>query len=202
MKLRIIWALFAGVSVFGVGAQAQANDHPAKPVATSAASAGTAANASRSPTATDSTRVYSSQALRFESSWGSADIIRGADGPVIGTVGWFRGFDVEKLVESSPRALAEARNFETRNFRGSLVSTIGAATLAIGVVVAGNSSNSASSPILIIGGAGAIGWGLHHINTGYAALSKALWWYNRDLRADLPPSPATVAHPSRESNQR
>src|SRR5207253_11385914 len=112
------------------------------------------------------------------------------------------GVDDENLVESSPRGHAEARNFEARNFRGSLVSTIGAATLAIGIVVAGSSSNSASSPILIIGGAGAIGWGLHHINTGYAALSKALWWYNRDLRADLPPSPSTVAHPSRESNQR
>jgi len=202
MKSRIIWTVFLSASALGVGAQAQSNDHPAKPVATSAASAGTAANASRPPTATDSTRVYSSQALRFESSWGSADIIRGADGPVLGTVGWFRGFDLEKLVESSPRALAEANNFETSNFRGSLVSTIGAATLAIGVVVASNNSNSASSPILIIGGAGAIGWGLHRINTGYAALSKALWWYNRDLRADLAPFPATVAHPARDSNQR
>lgn len=202
MKSRISWALFLSVSVFGASAQAQANDHPAKPVATSAASAGTAANASRPATATDSTRLFGSQALRFESSWGSANIIRGADGPVVGTVGWFRGFDVEKLVESSPHALAEAKNFQTSNFRGSLVSSIGAATLAIGVIVASNSSNSASSPILIIGGAGAIGWGLHHINTGYAALSKALWWYNLDSRADLPTSPAAVAHPTRDSNQR
>ncbi len=67
------------------------------------------------------------------------------------------------------------------NFRGSLVSSIGAATVAIGIVVTANSSNNAASPILIIGGAGAIGWGLQHINSGYAALSKALWWYNRDL---------------------
>ena len=202
MKSRIVWALFLSASVFGASAQAQASDHPATPVATSAASAGAAVSPSRAPTPTDSTRTYTRQALRFQSSWGSADIIRGADGPVVGTVGWFRGFDVQKLVESSPRALAEARNFETTNFRGSLVTTIGAATLAIGVVVASNSSNSASSPILIIGGAGAIGWGLQRINTGYAALSKALWWYNRDLRADLPASPAAVAHPTRDSNQR
>jgi hypothetical protein len=46
--------------------------------------------------------------------------------------------------------------------------------------VAGSNANNASTPIIIVAGAGAIGWGLQHINNGYAALSKALWWYNRD----------------------
>jgi len=46
--------------------------------------------------------------------------------------------------------------------------------------VAGNNNNNASTPILIFGGAGMIGWGLQHINIGYAALSKSLWWYNQD----------------------
>jgi len=181
MKSTIFWALVVSASVFGVRAQAQANDHPAAPVATAAKGTATPAPSSRPPTAGDSTRVPNTGALRYESSWGSADIIRGADGPVVGTVGWFRGFDVSKLVESSPRAVAEARNFQTNNFRGSLVSTLGTATMVIGVVVSANSSNNAASPILIIGGAGAIGWGLQHINIGYRALSKALWWYNKDL---------------------
>ena len=181
MKSRIVWALFLGASVFGASAQAQASDHPATPVATSAASAGAAVSPSRAPTPTDSTRTYTRQALRFQSSWGSADIIRGADGPTVGTVGWFRNFDVEKLVESSPRAVTEARVFEKNNFRGSLASALGATTVAIGILVASNSSNNASSPILIIGGAGVLGWGLQHINRGYAALSKALWWYNHDV---------------------
>ena len=48
---------------------------------------------------------YDAQALRFETHWGSADIIRGANGPVIGTVGWFGDFDVERLVASSPQAV-------------------------------------------------------------------------------------------------
>jgi hypothetical protein len=183
MKARIFAALCVSALSFGVSAQAQANDHPAAPAAT--ASTGTATATSvpppRATTADDSLRAAETGALRYESSWGSADIIRGADGPVVGTVGWFRDFDVEKLVESSPRAAAAAREFQTNNFRGSLVSTIGAATMVIGAVVASNSSNNASSPILIIGGAGAVGWGLQHINIGYAALSKALWWYNRDV---------------------
>ena len=35
--------------------------------------------------------------------------------------------------------------------------------------------------ILMIAGAGALGWGAQHLNTGYSALSRSLWWYNRDL---------------------
>ncbi len=181
MKSRFFWVLALGALLFAVSAQAQGNDHPTKSTATSATTAGAAISSSRVPDGNDSTRAGNIQPLRYESSWGNANIIRGADGPVIGTVGWFRDFDVQKLVQSSPRAVEEARSFQTINFRGSLVSALGATTVAIGVVVTANSSNNAASPILIIGGAGAIGWGLQHINIGYRALSRALWWYNKDL---------------------
>src|SRR5438105_12679338 len=123
MKSRIFLALLAGASVFAASARAQANGHPAPPVAAPVTATGPAVAANKS--VADSSRANAGQALRFESSWGSADIIRGAEGPVVGTVGWFRGFDVEKLVESSPRAVAEAKTFQSKNFRGSLVSTIG-----------------------------------------------------------------------------
>jgi hypothetical protein len=180
MKLNFFLALALSACGFGVRAQAQSSGHASAPVAAPAAAGTGAVAVSRKAATTDSVPAAAGQALRFESSWWSADIVRGADGPVVGTVGWFRDFDVEKLVQSSSRAVAEAKAFQTNNFRGSLVSTIGATTLAIGVVVAANGANNAASPILIIGGAGAIGWGLQHINRGYASLSKALWWYNRD----------------------
>ena len=179
MLLRIFWPPLLGAVVFGASARAQTADQPAPPAATSAA-AGIAALLTRSLGA-DSSRNYTTQALRFESSWGSADIIRGAKGEVVGTVGWFRDFDVEKLLQSSPQAAAAAQDFRVSNFRGSVVSTIGASLLALGVIVASNSSNNASSPILIIAGAGGVGWGLQHITASYSALSRALWWYNRDL---------------------
>jgi len=181
MKSTFYWALVSGAAVFGVSAQAQTADRPAAPIATATTTTGSAVGLARAASQADSSRAYASQSLRFQSSWGSADIIRGADGPTVGTVGWFRNFDVEKLVESSPRAVTEARVFEKNNFRGSLASALGATTVAIGILVAGNSSNNASSPILIVGGAGVLGWGLQHINRGYAALSKALWWYNHDV---------------------
>jgi hypothetical protein len=176
MKLRIMLAI--AVSALASGSLAAQTDAP---------SANTKARQPGAPAVTvaqgrvDSSNAYDSQALRFESSWGSGNIIRGAKGEVVGTVGWFRHFDVEKLVQSSPQAAAAARDFRVANFRGSLVSTIGASLVAIGIAVATNNSNNASTPVLIIAGAGGIGWGLQKINSSYGALSRALWWYNRDL---------------------
>jgi len=130
---------------------------------------------------TDSAHSYDAHALRFESSWGTVRIIRGADGQLVGTGGWFRDIQLEKLVAGSPSALSQARLYEKNNFRGSLVGTVGAVTSAVGLVLTTNSSNSAASPALIIGGVGAMVWGFQHVNMSYSALSRALWWYNRDL---------------------
>jgi hypothetical protein len=164
MKSRIIWALIASASCVVLRAStadAQSND---------------------------STRGNDGQALRFESYWGNAKIIRGADGPVVGTAGWFRSFDVEKVVAASPPALAEARVYKTNSFRGSVVASVGALATVVGVVVAVNGSNAAS-PILIIGGVGAMGWGAQHLNTAVAALSRSLWYYNRDVARRGSPAP-------------
>jgi hypothetical protein len=179
MKSRIVRALLIGALVNGATAGAQTIGHAAPTVA--APGSGTTVISGRPSAASDSSHSYAAQALRFETHWGSADIIRGADGPVIGTVGWFRDFDVEKLVASSPQAVTEARAFKTNNFRGSLVGGIGALTLAAGTVITANSSNNAASPILIIAGAGAMVWGAQRLNAGYSRLSRAFWWYNRDL---------------------
>ena len=177
MKLRIVLAL--AISALAAGTlSAQTNSQPSATTRNQNGSPALATQTQR----TDSATVYDSQALRFESRWGSADVMRGAKGEVVGTVGWFRDFDVEKLVQSSPQASAAAHDFRVSNFRGSLVTSIGASLVAIGLVVAGNNSNNASTPVLIIAGVGGIGWGVTHINASYAALSKALWWYNRDLK--------------------
>ena len=174
MKLTIVLALAS--TALAAGSLTAQTDH------SSANRTQAGAPALSAPTArTDSATVYDAQALRFESSWGSGNIMRGAKGEVVGTVGWFRSFDVEKLVQSSPQAAAAAKDFRVSNYRGSLATSIGAGLVAAGLIVAGNNSNNASTPVLIIAGAGGIGWGLTHINTSYAALSRALWWYNRDV---------------------
>jgi hypothetical protein len=181
MNSRSFWALTFGVALIAgaagkAGAQVRNKEEKASgPAATSAA-------ASVPRPATDSSRAYGVEALRFETSWGNVSIIRGADGPVVGTLGWFRDFDITQLLASSPSAVADARAFQTNNFRGSVVGAIGATTTLIGVVVAANGSNNAASPVLMIGGVGAMVWGAQHLSMSYSALSRALWWYNRDLK--------------------
>jgi hypothetical protein len=179
MKSRIIRALLIGASVSAATAGAQTTGHAASPVAKSESVAAT--GSARAAATSDSSRSYDTQALRYESRWGSAVIIRGANGSVLGTAGLFRDLDVPQLVASSPQAAAEARAFKTNNSRGSLVGGLGVTTVLVGAILTSNSSNNAGTPVLMVAGAIATAWGVQHLNIGYAALSRALWWYNRDL---------------------
>lgn len=183
MTLRFCIALVAGASILN-GARTSAEAQTAGENSRTVPAAGTSSvpNVPERVTATtDSAHSYDARALRFESSWGNIRIIRGADGEVVGTGGWLRNVEMEKLVASSPNALSQARLYEKNNFRGSLVGTVGAVTSVVGLMLTTNSSNSAASPALIIGGVGAMVWGVQHVNMSYSALSRALWWYNRDL---------------------
>lgn len=129
----------------------------------------------------DSANSYDSRALRIESSWSGMRVIRGAEGPVEGTVGMFRSFDVEKLVNSSPEAVAEARSFRRNRRAASVVGALGAAVFSVGVVSSANFSNNAATPMLVIAGGGAMVWAANRLNTAYGALSRAVWWHNRGL---------------------
>jgi hypothetical protein len=179
MNSKFFLALTVGAALIGAASTTRAQVKETE--GTAVAAAATTPARSIPEHAADSVHGYDTRALRFESSWGNVRIIRGADGTVVGTVGWFRDFDVEKLLATSPSAVAEARVYQTDNFRGSLVGGIGAATTLVGVLVAANSSNNAASPALVIAGVGAMVWGAQHLSMSYSALSRALWWYNRDL---------------------
>jgi len=127
--------------------------------------------------------AYDARALRFESHWGRVRIVRGADGPVVGTAGVLRTVNVEQLVAGSPRAETEARLFKGSHRRGAIATTIGALTFAAGLIATTNSSNNAATPILMIGGLGSMFWGARRFGDSHASLSRAIWWYNRDLKA-------------------
>jgi hypothetical protein len=181
MNSRSFWALAFGVALIaGVAAVAGAQVKTKEGTGSGPAAAN--AGASAPARQMDSTRTYGTAALRFETNWGNVSILRGADGPVVGALGWFRDFDLAQLLASSPSAVADARVFQANNFRGSVVGAVGATTALIGVLVAANSSNNAASPVLVIGGVGAMVWGAEHLSMSYSALSRALWFYNRDLK--------------------
>ena len=179
MQSKILAALSVSAMLFGSTVRAQTTK-PAQVAAPSKTSA-PAVTSTHAPSPADSAHAYDVDALRYESRWGSASIKRGAGGTAIGNVGWFHGIDVEPLVAASPKAVAEVRSFKTENFRGSLATSVSTLTFLTGLVVASNSSNNAASPIMIIAGAGGIAWGVYHLQLGYSALSRAFWWYNRDL---------------------
>ena len=184
MTLRFFLALLTAASILSVAptsADAQSTSGENPRVVPGAGASNVPSAPEREAAKTDSAHSYDARALRFESSWGNVRLIRGADGQLAGTGGWFRDIELEKLVAISPAAVAQARLYEENNFRGSLVETVGALTTVLGLVLTANSSNSASSPALIIGGMGAMIWGVQHVNMSYSALSRALWWYNRDL---------------------
>lgn len=143
-----------------------------------------AASASRlmkTGAATDST--YESRALRLESSWGNFRIVRGAEGLVLGTAGVLRAPDVEKIVAGSRRAETEARVFRANHRPGSIGITLGAVTFVAGAVAATSSVGTAATPMLMVVGVGGMVWGVRKLNTAYTSLSRAVWWYNRDLVA-------------------
>jgi hypothetical protein len=167
--------IFAGVVI---GAQLVGASYVAAQTAPQADAPHTSALAA----APDTASSYDSQALRLESHWGEYRVVRGAKGSLVGTVGPVRTFDVEDLVKRSPVAAAEARVYKANHLPASIVGVAGALSFVTGVIVASNSSNNASSPILIIAGSGAMFWSAQHLNTAYAALSRSIWWYNRDLK--------------------
>lgn len=125
---------------------------------------------------------YDFRALRLEAHWGTMRILRGADGPVLGTAGVFRTVNVEKLLAGSARAQSEARLFRASHRSGSVATAVGLLTFGAGIIVSTNNANNAATPVLMIGGLGSVLWGARQLNKSYSSLSRAVWWYNRDLK--------------------
>ena len=126
---------------------------------------------------------YDENALRVESRLGDLQIVRGIQGTVVARAGVFHGPKVANLVSQSDQALAEARVFERNYEPGQAFAALGIATLgaAIGasriqdVNAAIPSALTAASFILIA-------YGGSKLESAYRALSRSIWFYNRDLK--------------------
>jgi hypothetical protein len=178
--LRFVCALTAITTSMVANTSAAQVREGVSPRAAQHESGSTAVAPSRATSSADSSHDYDAKALRFETNWGNVKIIRGVDGALLGTGGWFRDPGLTELFAASPRALTELKDYQRNNFRGSLIGGVGAAATVAGIVVAANSANNASSPIIVVAGISAMVWGAQHLSMSYAALSRAMWWYNRD----------------------
>ena len=172
----------AGAMLFFVPLAAAAqSDKDDSVIARSKWSAAVAADSASNAPAARPANSYDSRALRLEADWGRLRLLQGVDGLVVGTAGLFKTVNAEKIVTGSPRAEMEAKLFRGSHRRGALASAVGAVTFVVGVVASTNNANNAATPVLMIAGAGGMLWGARQINSAYSSLSRAVWWYNRDL---------------------
>jgi F420-dependent methylenetetrahydromethanopterin dehydrogenase len=126
---------------------------------------------------------YDDNALRLEGHVGDVRIVRGAQGTVLGKVGVFRGIDVAKLVTSSEKATIEAKNFAHDYGPGTWLTSLGIATLGAAIGVSRiHDVNSSITTGLMLAGTGLIVYGGSRLESAYNALSRSVWWYNRDLK--------------------
>lgn len=125
---------------------------------------------------------YDDNALRVEGHVGDVRIVRGAQGTVLGKIGVFRGLDVAKLVSTSEKATIEAKNFARDYGPGTWLTSLGIATLGAAIGASRiNDVNSSITTGLMLAGTGLIVYGGGRLQNAYNALSRSVWWYNRDL---------------------
>jgi hypothetical protein len=126
---------------------------------------------------------YDENALRVESRYGDLQIVRGVQGTVVARAGIFRGPKVASIVSRSERALAEARVFERDYQPGQSIIAIGIATLGVAIGAWRIPEINPAIPTgLTIVSVSLITYGGMKLESAYRALSKAIWWYNRDLK--------------------
>lgn len=132
-------------------------------------------------TAQDAT--YDENALRVDQHRGTISIVRGVSETVVLRVGAFRAVDVAGIVSPSAKAVTQAKIFEHDYRPGTWMVSLGIATL--GVALGSHQIadlNQAVPTGLTIAGVSLITYGGWRLGNAYRALSKSVWWYNRDLK--------------------
>jgi hypothetical protein len=129
-------------------------------------------------------RDYDAAALRVESSWGKRLLVRGRDGTVVGKIG-SGGFDLSAAVASSPNAVLEAKEFDRNIGKGWSILSLGIVAWGVGAGVARMDGIdplvSAAAWSGVAAGTGLMFYGGVRLNKAFTALSRSIWWYNRDL---------------------
>jgi hypothetical protein len=127
--------------------------------------------------------TYDENALRIDQRRGTISIVRGVSETTVLKVGAFREAHVAGIVSPSPNAVAEARIFERDYLPGAWITSLGIATLGAAIGSSKIADLNQAVPIgLTIAGMSLIVYGGRRLESAYRALSKSIWWYNRDLK--------------------
>jgi hypothetical protein len=126
---------------------------------------------------------YDENALRVESRLGDLQIVRGIQGTVVAQAGLFHGPKVTSLVSQSEQALAEARVFERNYEPGQALAALGIATLGAAIGASRIPDINAAIPSGLTAASFLfIAYGGSKLERAYRALSRSIWFYNRDLK--------------------
>jgi F420-dependent methylenetetrahydromethanopterin dehydrogenase len=126
---------------------------------------------------------YDQNALRVESRLGDLQIVRGIQGTVVAQAGLFRGPNVTSLVGQSEKALAEAKVFERNYEPGQAFAALGIATLGAAIGASRIQDINAAIPSgLTAASFLLIAYGGSKLESAYRALSRSIWFYNRELK--------------------
>jgi hypothetical protein len=126
--------------------------------------------------------TYDENALRVESHFGDARLVRGQQGVLVGKLGNFHVIDLAGIVKSSPNAVAEARKFQKDYIPGAMF--VGAGVAAFGAYLGVSRIGDANGLItygLWLGSLSSIVYGGGRMHNAYNALARSIWWYNHDL---------------------
>jgi hypothetical protein len=127
--------------------------------------------------------TYDENALRIDQHRGTINIVRGVAETVVAKVGAFRSVDVAGIVSPSPNAVAEAKIFQHDYRPGTWIASLGVATLGVALGSYRIADLNRAIPTgLTIAGVSLITYGGWRLGNAYRALSKSVWWYNRDLK--------------------
>ena len=127
-------------------------------------------------------RTYDEAALRLDAGLGRLSIVRGISDSVVLAVGVMRKVDVARLVASSPNAVAQAKVFEANYRQGVWTAVLGVAVWGWAFAINHIGVNQPVPAGISFTTLALVAYGATRINTATRALSKAIWWYNRDLK--------------------
>ena len=127
-------------------------------------------------------RTYEEDALRLDSGLSGLRIVRGVSDSVVLTVGIVRAVDVVRLVAPSPNAVAQAKVFESNYRQGIWTAVVGVGVWAAVFAIDHIGPNVPVPVGVTFTTVALVTYGAMRVDTAKRALSKAVWWYNRDLK--------------------
>jgi hypothetical protein len=127
---------------------------------------------------------YDECALRLEPAWFGEALVRGHGGAKVGLVGGFGGPRLGHLAQRSDSARLYLQAYDRDYTPGAVTATLGAAAATVAWLAAAENEGiheRRNWTIIALAGTLLTWHGARRVERAHRALSRGIWWYNRDL---------------------